>query len=307
MCIRDRKCTLDLVLSSSTRANTIQTIALASKGGQKFLQDPLVEGLVGTFFGRSGRPRDVHARVPPTAASDTARPCRLDGDMVALRGHVPIQTRSSSRNAFEHSRYMRPTLLVNQRRSSHRAGKVEQMSRALALVALMHLSSMPSEHPFMLDVASSPLTKLPCSPPRTNRAFGRLDGKWWLQELGEQRQRCKLFGTLALVCVVAAVLARAPLGRAEATERRSCELDRLGCPCSQRVILPSLCVSCAPLLEAHGTLVGAILACVLRYARTCAAAVAALPLRRSRWIARPQTPLAAVDGSGNGDLHVCAV
>ena len=138
-------------------------------------------------------------------------------------------------------------------------------------------------------------------------AFGRLAGKWWLQELGEQRQRCKLFGTLALVCVVAAVLARAPLGRAEATERRSCELDRLGCPCSQRVILPSLCVSCAPLLEAHGTLVGAILACVLRYARTCAAAVAALPLRRSRWIARPQTPLAAVDGSGNGDLHVCAV
>ena len=181
------------------------------------------------------------------------------------------------------------------------------MSRALALVALMHLKSMPSEHPFMLDVASYPLTKLPCSPPRTNRAFGRLAGKWWLQELGEQRQRRKLFGTLALVCVVAAVLARAPLGRAEATERRSCELDRLGCPCSQRVILPSLCVSCSPLLEAHGTLVGAILACVLRYARTCAAAVAALPLRRSRWIARPQTPLAAVDGSGNGDLHVCAV
>ena len=41
------------------------------------------------------------------------------------------------------------------------------------------------------------------------------------KELGEQRQRCKLFGTLELVCVVAAVLARAPLGRAE-------ELDRLG-------------------------------------------------------------------------------
>ena len=51
------------------------------------------------------------------------------------------------------------------------------MSRALALVALMHLSSMPSEHPFMLDVASSPLTKLPCSPPRTIQAFGRLARK----------------------------------------------------------------------------------------------------------------------------------
>ena len=202
---------------------------------------------------------------------------------------------------------MRVTLLVNQSRSTRRAGKVEHMSCAIGLTSATHLRYMHSEHPFMLEIASSPLTKLPCSPPRTNRAFGRLDGKWWLQELGEQRQRCKLFGTLALVCVVAAVLARAPLGRAEATERRSCELDRLGCPCSQRVILPSLCVSCSPLLEAHGTLVGAILACVLRYARTCAAAVAALPLRRSRWIARPQTPLAAVDGSGNGDLHVCAV
>ena len=69
------------------------------------------------------------------------------------------------------------TKAVNLLRSSHRAGKVEQMSRALALVALMHLSSMPSEHPFMLDVASSPLTKLPCSPPRTIQAFGRLARK----------------------------------------------------------------------------------------------------------------------------------
>ena len=129
------------------------------------------------FFGRSGRPRDVHARVPSTAASGTARPCRVDGDTVAYRLRVPIQVRSISRNAFEHSRYRRPTLLVNLLRSSHRAGKVEQMSRALALVALMHLSSMPSEHPFMLDVASSPLTKLPCSPPRTIQAFGRLARK----------------------------------------------------------------------------------------------------------------------------------
>ena len=30
----------------------------------------------------------------------------------------------------------------------------KQMSRALAPVALMHLSSIPSEHPFMLDVVS---------------------------------------------------------------------------------------------------------------------------------------------------------
>ena len=183
------------------------------------------------------------------------------------------------------------------------------MSCAIGLTSATHLRYMHGEHPFMPEIASSPLTKLPMLTTAYESSIRQVGWQMVLalQELGEQRQRCKLFGTLALVCVVAAVLARAPLGRAEATERRSCELDRLGCPCSQRVILPSLCVSCAPLLEAHGTLVGAILACVLRYARTCAAAVAALPLRRSRWIARPQTPLAAVDGSGNGDLHVCAV
>ena len=261
------------------------------------------------FFGRSRRPRDVHARVPFTAASVTAQPCRPDHDTVTRRLRVVVKTRCKKREAFQHSRYMRVTLLVNQSRSTRRAGKVEHMSCAIGLTSATHLRYMHGEHPFMPEIASSPVTKLPCS--RTNRAFGRLDGKWWLEELGEQRQRCKLFGTLALVCVVAAVLARAPLGRAEATERRSCELDRLGCPCSQRVILPSLCGSCSPLLEAHGTLVSAILAYVLRYARTCAPAVAALPLRRSRWIARPQTPLAAlvaaIDGSGNGDLHVCAV
>ena len=53
------------------------------------------------------------------------------------------------------------------------------MSRALALVALTHLRYMHSEHPFMLELASSPLVnvKLPCSLPRTIQAFGRLARK----------------------------------------------------------------------------------------------------------------------------------
>ena len=72
---------------------------------------------------------------------------------------------------------MRTTALVNLLRSTRRAGKVEHMSRALALVALTHLSYMHSEHPFMLELASSPLVKLPCSPPRTIPAFGRLARK----------------------------------------------------------------------------------------------------------------------------------
>ena len=35
------KCTLDLVLSSFTHTNAIHTIAMASKGGLKFLPEPL--------------------------------------------------------------------------------------------------------------------------------------------------------------------------------------------------------------------------------------------------------------------------
>ena len=35
------KCTLDLVLSYSTRTNAVQTVAIASKGWWLFLQDPL--------------------------------------------------------------------------------------------------------------------------------------------------------------------------------------------------------------------------------------------------------------------------
>ena len=73
--------------------------------------------------------------------------------------------------------YMRVTLLVNLLRSTRRAGKVEHMSSALALVGLTHISYMHSELPFMLELASSPLVKLPCSPPRTIPAFGRLARK----------------------------------------------------------------------------------------------------------------------------------
>ena len=74
------------------------------------------------------------------------------------------------------------------------------MSHALALVALTHLRYMHNEHRFMLElVASSPLVKLPCSPPRTIPAFGRLARKWWLHELIGQRQRRQHFCTLQMV------------------------------------------------------------------------------------------------------------
>ena len=136
-----------------------------------------LRGLVGTQIGRSRWLRAVQARVPFTAASVMAQPCRIDGYVATRRRYIPIQTRCETHKAFELSRYMRAKLLVNPRRSTPRAGKVEHMSRALALVALTHLSYMHSEHPFMLELASSPLVKLPCSPPRTIPAFGRLARK----------------------------------------------------------------------------------------------------------------------------------
>ena len=98
----------------------------------------------------SGRPRDAHACVPFLAASGTPRPCRLDGYTHTHRLRVPVLVRCK-RKALERGRYMHKSLLVNSRRSAHQAGKVEHMSRALALAALTHLIIMPSEHPFMLE------------------------------------------------------------------------------------------------------------------------------------------------------------
>ena len=96
------------------------------------------------------------------------------------------------------------------------------MSRALALVALTHLSTMPSEHPFMLELASSPLVKLPCSPPRTIQAFGRLAGTWWLLEQIGQRQRRQHFGTLQCINWLRAVSVGSGRAHAEAQEHRLC-------------------------------------------------------------------------------------
>ena len=73
------------------------------------------------------------------------------------------------------------------------------MSRALALVALTHLSYMHSEYPFMLELASSSLTKLPCSPPRTIQADRQVGTQRWLHELSRRQQRRQHFGTLGII------------------------------------------------------------------------------------------------------------
>ena len=50
----------------------------------------VLEALVETFLRASRRDLDVHAHVPPTAASDTARSCRLDYDQLARRRLVEV-------------------------------------------------------------------------------------------------------------------------------------------------------------------------------------------------------------------------
>ena len=82
-----------------------------------------IRGIVGTHFRLARCRRTVWRGVPFMAGGGTARPCRLDGDMVALRLHVAVKVRSRTRNAFEHRRYNRRERLVNQRRSLRRTGQ----------------------------------------------------------------------------------------------------------------------------------------------------------------------------------------
>ena len=72
----------------------------------------------------------------------------------------------------------------------------------LASPAILPAASKPGfavGHPFMLELASCPLMKLPCSPLRTIPAFGRLARMWSLHELSGRRQRRHHFGTLQTI------------------------------------------------------------------------------------------------------------
>ena len=103
---------------------------------------PPAKGSSRNLFGTSRCPTAVHARVPATAASDTARP-RADqmGTRTRVVCEFPSRSDEKRRKALERGRYLRPTLLVNPRRSTRRADKVDQMVRRLCLPASGTLSS----------------------------------------------------------------------------------------------------------------------------------------------------------------------
>ena len=121
------------------------------------------------------------------------------------------------------------------------------------------------------------------------------------------QQRGKLFGTLAVVGGVAAVVVGDAGLRIDEAERRLCDLGRRGQPCSQRVIGVSCSGSCARLPKAFGTLGGLILTYAESCTRTCELAVAVCPLRRARCRDRSRSPLVAHNAPRNGDLHMCTV
>ena len=94
---------------------------------------------------------------------------------------------------------MRPTPIVNLRRSSRRPDKVNETSSALRLPAATHRRMTSDDHPLEVERAVRPLLTCPCSPQRAIRAFGRCAGKGWLLELGGLVQLGQLVCAMRIV------------------------------------------------------------------------------------------------------------
>ena len=162
-----------------------------------------------------------------------ARPCRQDEDMVALRLHVFVKVRSRSRQAFDREWYRRREPIVNLRTSARRAGKVDQMSSGLRLVATKHRGLSSGKHLLELEPSLSPLLTCTCSPQRTIRAFRRYAGKVWLLELGGLLQLGQLVCAMGIVGGQRVVSVRSSGERADEHGARSC--DAAACRLSWRL------------------------------------------------------------------------
>ena len=161
------------------------------------------------------------------------------------------------------------------------------MSRGPCPLAATHLGITSGKHLFKLQPALSLLLKLTSSQPCSATGFGCFGCRWWLQELGGWQQRRQLFGTLATIHVVAAMVADAGWMIIDEAELRFCDLGGRADHRSRCVMLVSCSGLCSRLPEAFWTLGGCVLTCATRRTRTCAAAVAARPFGGARPIARP--------------------
>ena len=171
--------------------------------------------------------------------------------------------------------YLRFAPSVNPDTSQVETVKVDETSLALRPLDAFHLAFTPGKHLFMLEPASVTTAQAQTCISRLGRRISLEWWMWWLQQQSGQQQRGQLFRVHAVVRVVAAVLLRAIGRSSEAAERSFGGLVHVGQPRSQRVILPSSSGSCAPPPPCFRTLVGSVLACVARCARTCAREVAA--------------------------------
>ena len=115
---------------------------------------------------------------------------------------------------------MRPMRIVNQRRPARRTDKVDEMTRGLCPPAATHLGISSGKHLFDLEHTLRPLVKLTASHPCSTTGFGCCGCIWWLQELCGWQQRGQLFGTLAMVGVVAALVAGAAWLSIDEAEQR---------------------------------------------------------------------------------------
>ena len=114
----------------------------------------------------------------------------------------------------------------------HRTDKLDQMWLGLCLPAATHLGNTSGKHLFGLEPALSLLLKLTSSHMCSAAGFGCFACMWWLQELGGWQRRGQLFGTLAMVDVIAATVAVAAWLSIDEAERRFCGLSRCGRPCA---------------------------------------------------------------------------
>ena len=166
-------------------------------------------------------------------------------------------------------------LLVNPDTWQVETVRVDEMSRTLCLLDAFHLTFTYGKPLLMLEPASVTTAQAQTCISWLGRRISLEWCNWWLQQQCGQQQHDQLFSVVLVVSVVAAVLVRAFGRGSEAAERWFGGLVRVGWPCSQRAILLSSSGSCSPPPAWFSTLEGSVLACVTRYARTYARAVAA--------------------------------
>ena len=175
------------------------------------------------------------------------------------------------------------------RGSNDDTANVNQISSGTSLMASKGIGCTSGKHPLELEPALCLLLMLTSGFHPSAAGYGPNQPDvsiWWLQELGGQLLHGQLIDMTLLLVVHAAALGSTAERGMEAVQRRFGDVTRLGRLCSMRTMLLSLTGSCAPLHEALSMIGGSIVAYSAICVCACAVVVVALPLWRTRWVAR---------------------